>query len=104
MWHDEKERVLKYQAQLQLSYVETLQKNQALELRVGQLGGQQQHPTSSCSSSPCPSPGSTPPTHATAVALMPPTPVTILHPPPLLPLLLLPSYPPMSSLVPYLSE
>ncbi|XP_046901374.1 leucine zipper putative tumor suppressor 3 [Hypomesus transpacificus] len=38
-WMDEKERVLKYQAQLQLSYVETLQKNQALELRVGQLGG-----------------------------------------------------------------
>ncbi|RVE68035.1 hypothetical protein OJAV_G00087850 [Oryzias javanicus] len=30
-WQDEKERVLKYQAQLQLSYVETLQKNQALE-------------------------------------------------------------------------
>uniref|UniRef100_A0A8C6UTP1 Leucine zipper, putative tumor suppressor family member 3b n=1 Tax=Neogobius melanostomus TaxID=47308 RepID=A0A8C6UTP1_9GOBI len=32
-WQDEKERVLKYQAQLQLSYVETLQKNQALEKR-----------------------------------------------------------------------
>ncbi|XP_030644146.1 leucine zipper putative tumor suppressor 3 [Chanos chanos] len=37
-WQDEKERVLKYQAQLQLSYVETLQRNQALEQRVGQLG------------------------------------------------------------------
>ncbi|KAA0714482.1 Leucine zipper putative tumor suppressor 3 [Triplophysa tibetana] len=36
-WQDEKERVLKYQAQLQLSYVETLQRNQALEERVGQL-------------------------------------------------------------------
>uniref|UniRef100_A0A673G420 Leucine zipper putative tumor suppressor 3-like n=1 Tax=Sinocyclocheilus rhinocerous TaxID=307959 RepID=A0A673G420_9TELE len=37
-WQGEKERVLKYQAQLQLSYVETLQRNQALEERVGQLG------------------------------------------------------------------
>ncbi|XP_072538029.1 leucine zipper putative tumor suppressor 3 [Salminus brasiliensis] len=37
-WQDEKDRVLKYQAQLQLSYVETLQRNQALEERVGQLG------------------------------------------------------------------
>ncbi|KAM6945009.1 uncharacterized protein lzts3b [Lycodopsis pacificus] len=37
-WQDEKERVLKYQAQLQLSYVETLQKNQALEKRLSQLG------------------------------------------------------------------
>ncbi|XP_076139375.1 leucine zipper putative tumor suppressor 1 isoform X1 [Alosa pseudoharengus] len=36
-WQDEKERVLKYQAQLQLSYVEMLQKNQALEDRVDQL-------------------------------------------------------------------
>ncbi|XP_059360304.1 leucine zipper putative tumor suppressor 3 [Carassius carassius] len=40
-WQDEKERVLKYQAQLQISYVETLQKNQALEERVGQLGAKQ---------------------------------------------------------------
>ncbi|KTF72455.1 hypothetical protein cypCar_00044453 [Cyprinus carpio] len=39
-WHDEKERVLKYQAQLQLSYVEMLQKNQALEERVDKLGAQ----------------------------------------------------------------
>ncbi|KAG7481160.1 hypothetical protein MATL_G00063750 [Megalops atlanticus] len=37
IWQDEKERVLQYQAQLQLSYVETLQRNQALELRMGQL-------------------------------------------------------------------
>ncbi|XP_028828978.1 leucine zipper putative tumor suppressor 3 [Denticeps clupeoides] len=36
-WQGEKERVLKYQAQLQLSYVEMLQKNQALEERVDQL-------------------------------------------------------------------
>ncbi|KAI7813431.1 leucine zipper putative tumor suppressor 3 isoform X2 [Triplophysa rosa] len=36
-WQDEKERVLKYQAQLQLSYVEMLQKNQALEERVEKL-------------------------------------------------------------------
>ena len=36
-WQDEKDRVLKYQAQLQLSYVEMLQKNQALEERVDQL-------------------------------------------------------------------
>uniref|UniRef100_A0A3Q0R952 Leucine zipper tumor suppressor family member 3 n=1 Tax=Amphilophus citrinellus TaxID=61819 RepID=A0A3Q0R952_AMPCI len=38
-WQDEKERVLKYQAQLQLSYVETLQKNQALEKRMSQSPG-----------------------------------------------------------------
>uniref|UniRef100_A0A4W5LSA0 Leucine zipper tumor suppressor family member 3 n=1 Tax=Hucho hucho TaxID=62062 RepID=A0A4W5LSA0_9TELE len=48
-WIDEKERVLKYQAQLQVSYVETLQKNQALEQQVGQLGAK---PTPSSSSSP----------------------------------------------------
>lgn len=39
-WQGEKERVLKYQAQLQLSYVEMLQKNQALEERVDTLGAQ----------------------------------------------------------------
>lgn len=39
-WQGEKERVLKYQAQLQLSYVEMLQKNQALEERVDRLGAQ----------------------------------------------------------------
>uniref|UniRef100_A0A674B8V2 Leucine zipper tumor suppressor family member 3 n=1 Tax=Salmo trutta TaxID=8032 RepID=A0A674B8V2_SALTR len=47
-WIDEKERVLKYQAQLQVSYVETLQKNQALEQQVGQLGSK---PTPTPSSS-----------------------------------------------------
>ncbi|XP_036384354.1 leucine zipper putative tumor suppressor 3 [Megalops cyprinoides] len=36
-WQGEKERVLKYQAQLQVNYVEMLQKNQALEQRVGEL-------------------------------------------------------------------
>nr|XP_015215619.1 PREDICTED: leucine zipper putative tumor suppressor 3 [Lepisosteus oculatus] len=36
-WQGEKERVLKYQAQLQLNYVEMYQKNQALEQQVGQL-------------------------------------------------------------------
>ncbi|XP_062400183.1 leucine zipper putative tumor suppressor 3 [Sardina pilchardus] len=88
VWHDEKERVLKYQAQLQLSYVETLQKNQALERRVGQLG---QRLASSSSSSPCPSPGSPPPTTTTTTttALTPPTilqpPLLPLSPPPSLP-------------------
>ncbi|XP_039517415.1 leucine zipper putative tumor suppressor 3 isoform X1 [Pimephales promelas] len=43
-WHDEKERVLKYQAQLQLSYVEMLQKNQALEERVDKLGAKMAAP------------------------------------------------------------
>lgn len=37
-WLDEKQRVLQYQAQLQLSYVELLQRNQVLERQVGQLG------------------------------------------------------------------
>ncbi|KAJ8338692.1 hypothetical protein SKAU_G00354780 [Synaphobranchus kaupii] len=36
-WQGEKERVLKYQAQLQVNYVEMLQKNQALENRMGHL-------------------------------------------------------------------
>ncbi|XP_043096751.1 leucine zipper putative tumor suppressor 3 isoform X2 [Puntigrus tetrazona] len=44
-WQDEKERVLKYQAQLQLSYVEMLQKNQALEERVDKLGAQMAPPS-----------------------------------------------------------
>ncbi|XP_051523470.1 leucine zipper putative tumor suppressor 3-like [Myxocyprinus asiaticus] len=44
-WQDEKERVLKYQAQLQLSYVEMLQKNQALEDRVDKLGVQDATPS-----------------------------------------------------------
>ncbi|XP_031685584.1 leucine zipper putative tumor suppressor 3-like isoform X2 [Oncorhynchus kisutch] len=50
-WIDEKEHVLKYQAQLQVSYVDTLQKNQALEQQVGQLGSKPT-PTPSSSSSP----------------------------------------------------
>ncbi|XP_072570277.1 leucine zipper putative tumor suppressor 3-like isoform X2 [Paramormyrops kingsleyae] len=37
-WLDEKQRVLQYQAQLQLSYVELLQRNQVLERQVSQLG------------------------------------------------------------------
>ncbi|KPP67147.1 leucine zipper putative tumor suppressor 3 [Scleropages formosus] len=57
-WQGEKERVLQYQAQLQLNYVEMLQKNQALEQRVGQL-------TSKLS--PAPSPA-TPPPQSLAVA------------------------------------
>ncbi|XP_067295872.1 leucine zipper putative tumor suppressor 3 [Pseudorasbora parva] len=48
-WQDEKERVLKYQAQLQLSYVEMLQKNQALEERVDKLGAQMPEPPVSVS-------------------------------------------------------
>ncbi|XP_067249515.1 leucine zipper putative tumor suppressor 3 [Chanodichthys erythropterus] len=60
-WQDEKERVLKYQAQLQLSYVETLQRNQALEERVGQLGAKL-----------VTTPGSPPP-----VSLSIPVPVTV---------------------------
>ncbi|KAL0187422.1 hypothetical protein M9458_019092, partial [Cirrhinus mrigala] len=60
-WQDEKERVLKYQAQLQLSYVETLQRNQALEERVGQLGAKLST-----------TPGSPPP-----ISLSIPVPVTV---------------------------
>lgn len=37
-WQGEKDKVLKYQAQLQLNYVEMYQKNQALELHVDELG------------------------------------------------------------------
>uniref|UniRef100_W5LZ82 Leucine zipper, putative tumor suppressor family member 3a n=1 Tax=Lepisosteus oculatus TaxID=7918 RepID=W5LZ82_LEPOC len=40
-WQGEKERVLKYQAQLQLNYVEMYQKNQALEQQVGQLSSKE---------------------------------------------------------------
>ncbi|XP_041755234.2 leucine zipper putative tumor suppressor 1-like, partial [Coregonus clupeaformis] len=53
-WIDEKERVLKYQAQLQVCYVETLQKNQALEQQVGQLGAKLTPSPSSSSSPPTP--------------------------------------------------
>ncbi|XP_073674931.1 leucine zipper putative tumor suppressor 3-like [Garra rufa] len=65
-WQDEKERVLKYQAQLQLSYVETLQRNQALEERVGQLGAKR-----------VTTPGSPPP-----ISLSIPVPVTVTLSPP----------------------
>ncbi|KAJ8413964.1 hypothetical protein AAFF_G00065620 [Aldrovandia affinis] len=65
VWQDEKDRVLQYQAQLQLSYVETLQRNQALELRMGQLNDK----LSSSSSS---SPASAPP--PAALAPCPPLP------------------------------
>ncbi|XP_029617829.1 leucine zipper putative tumor suppressor 3-like, partial [Salmo trutta] len=79
-WIDEKERVLKYQAQLQVSYVETLQKNQALEQQVGQLGSKPT-PTPSSSRSPPPPP---------ALSTFPPLPsvplpapiALILSPPP----------------------
>uniref|UniRef100_A0A3Q4HFS8 Leucine zipper, putative tumor suppressor family member 3b n=1 Tax=Neolamprologus brichardi TaxID=32507 RepID=A0A3Q4HFS8_NEOBR len=53
-WQDEKERVLKYQAQLQLSYVETLQKNQALEKRMSQLGAKQTTTTTTTTWRVCP--------------------------------------------------
>ncbi|KTF76579.1 hypothetical protein cypCar_00046731 [Cyprinus carpio] len=66
-WQDEKERVLKYQAQLQLSYVETLQRNQALEERVGQLGAKQ---------------GTTPGSPGSPVSLSIPVPVTLTLSPP----------------------
>ncbi|KAG5841331.1 hypothetical protein ANANG_G00198400 [Anguilla anguilla] len=55
IWQDEKERVLQYQAQLQLSYVETLQRNQALELRMGQLHDKLTSSTSPASPPPLPS-------------------------------------------------
>ncbi|KAG9334732.1 hypothetical protein JZ751_006569 [Albula glossodonta] len=64
IWQDEKERVLQYQAQLQLSYVETLQRNQALELRMGQL-----HEKLSSSVSPASPP---PPPPPLSLALSPP--------------------------------
>ncbi|XP_051540901.1 leucine zipper putative tumor suppressor 3 [Myxocyprinus asiaticus] len=53
-WQDEKERVLKYQAQLQLSYVEMLQKNQVLEERVDKLGAQIATPSLASPASPPP--------------------------------------------------
>ncbi|XP_017322741.1 leucine zipper putative tumor suppressor 3 [Ictalurus punctatus] len=64
-WRDEKERVLKYQAQLQLSYVETLQRNQALEERVGQLGAKL------CGTSSSPPPAGVPITVPVTVTLTP---------------------------------
>uniref|UniRef100_G3NTZ6 Leucine zipper, putative tumor suppressor family member 3b n=1 Tax=Gasterosteus aculeatus TaxID=69293 RepID=G3NTZ6_GASAC len=59
-WQDEKERVLKYQAQLQLSYVETLQKNQALEKRMTQLGAKPNTTPHPLSLAPSPSPSPLP--------------------------------------------
>ncbi|CDQ62064.1 unnamed protein product [Oncorhynchus mykiss] len=73
-WIDEKERVLKYQAQLQVSYVETLQKNQALEQQVGQLGTKLT-PSPSSSISPPPPP---------ALSTLPPLPSDQKGPPSLL--------------------
>ncbi|XP_031665485.1 leucine zipper putative tumor suppressor 3-like [Oncorhynchus kisutch] len=78
VWMDEKEHVLKYQAQLQLSYVETLQKNQALELRVGQLGSKL------TSTNTTPSPTSPPPLSPIPLpAPVTPLPSLSLSPPPL---------------------
>lgn len=68
-WQDEKERVLKYQAQLQLSYVEMLQKNQALEERVEKLGSQM----SSASPPPAVSQDVAPPV-SVSISLTSPTP------------------------------
>lgn len=82
-WQDEKERVLKYQAQLQLSYVETLQKNQALEKRMSQLG-------------PKPTTTSTSPTVTTTTTASSPTSSNSPPPPPVL-LPLSPQSPPSIS-------
>lgn len=70
-WQDEKERVLKYQAQLQLSYVEMLQKNQALEERVEKLGSQFTAPAAGSSASP---PPDVPPPVSVSISLTSPTP------------------------------
>ncbi|KAL4630148.1 leucine zipper putative tumor suppressor 3 [Arapaima gigas] len=59
-WQGEKERVLQYQAQLQLNYVEMLQKNQALEQRVGQLTSKLSPAPSPASPPPQPMPAATP--------------------------------------------
>ncbi|KAL2100519.1 hypothetical protein ACEWY4_004913 [Coilia grayii] len=95
-WQDEKERVLKYQAQLQLSYVEMLQKNQALEERVDQLsttlpasGSTSASAPASASASPASPPPLPAPPQVPALALPPPglpalpAPTTLsLSPPP----------------------
>ncbi|KAK6313446.1 hypothetical protein J4Q44_G00167930 [Coregonus suidteri] len=77
-WIDEKERVLKYQAQLQVSYVETLQKSQALEQQVGQLGAKLT-PSSSFSPPPPPALSTLPP--LPSVSLPAPMALTLLPPP-----------------------
>ncbi|KAL6463979.1 hypothetical protein MHYP_G00283700 [Metynnis hypsauchen] len=78
-WQGEKERVLKYQAQLQLSYVEMLQKNQALEERVDQLGAQLSTPVLALPASPAspPPPAASPDVQtpaSVAISLTSPTP------------------------------
>ncbi|XP_073697027.1 leucine zipper putative tumor suppressor 3 [Garra rufa] len=72
-WQDEKERVLKYQAQLQLSYVEMLQKNQALEERVDKLGAQMVTPSPASPPGPPPPPLPEPPV-SVSISLTSPTP------------------------------
>ncbi|KAM4616317.1 uncharacterized protein lzts3b [Polymixia lowei] len=84
-WQDEKERVLKYQAQLQLSYVETLQKNQALEKRMGQMGAKggttsTTTPSPSSSNSPPPPPALSPLSPQPPASL--PAPITLTLSPP----------------------
>ncbi|KAG5835038.1 hypothetical protein ANANG_G00267850 [Anguilla anguilla] len=54
-WQGEKERVLKYQAQLQVNYVEMLQKNQVLEQRMGELNTKLATSPTSPPPAPCPS-------------------------------------------------
>ncbi|XP_043558136.1 leucine zipper putative tumor suppressor 3-like [Chiloscyllium plagiosum] len=44
-WQDEKEKVIKYQKQLQLNYVEMYQKNQALESKLGEISTKAGSPT-----------------------------------------------------------
>lgn len=77
-WQGEKERVLKYQAQLQLSYVEMLQKNQALEERVDQLGAQLTTPILVSPATPT----SPPPSSSVEAPTMAPVAVSITSPTP----------------------
>ncbi|XP_048876778.1 leucine zipper putative tumor suppressor 3-like [Brienomyrus brachyistius] len=77
-WLDEKQRVLQYQAQLQLSYVELLQRNQVLERQVGELGMGGASPPPISPSSPEPptdlrSPPATSDTKPTALHQLTPT-------------------------------
>ncbi|XP_062273856.1 leucine zipper putative tumor suppressor 3 [Scomber scombrus] len=90
-WQDEKERVLKYQAQLQLSYVETLQKNQALEKRMSQLGAKPATTsttttiTTTTTSSPSSSNSPPPPPALSPLSAQPPSlpgPITLTLSPP----------------------
>ncbi|XP_030640852.1 leucine zipper putative tumor suppressor 3 [Chanos chanos] len=79
-WQGEKERVLKYQAQLQLSYVEMLQKNQALEQRVDQLGAKLVGPSPTSPPPPLQPPSQAPGMALPVLAL--PSPAASLSPPP----------------------